>query len=84
MLLAIAVGARGSTRESPLQAGSIPGIDVHFNEAFDEHDGKEGLGRLHREFPEERHYSMIERIVILLRNAGVLAPRKRPHKNITI
>lgn len=50
MPLSIGKRARGSTQESSSQACSIPRVNMHFNVAFNQHDGKERLGRLHREF----------------------------------
>lgn len=51
VLLSIAVGASGGVQEGLPQAGPIPGVDVHFNMASNQHDGKEGLGRVH--FPKQ-------------------------------
>ena len=53
MRLSIAAGTRGSVQESFSQACPIPRIDMYLNVASDQHDGKEGLGRLHREFPRQ-------------------------------
>lgn len=51
MFLSIAVGASGSVQQGLPQTDPIPGTDVHFNVAFDQHDGKEGLGGKH--FPKQ-------------------------------
>lgn len=50
MFSAVAICALGSTQENSSQACSVPRVNMHFYVALNQHDGKEGLGRLLRDF----------------------------------
>lgn len=83
MFPSVAICARGSTHESSPQACSIPSINVHFNVAFYQRDGKEGLGRLQR-IPTDKHYYMAEKLSSNEESVRILAPTKQLLKNMTI
>lgn len=51
MFLSVTVGASGGMQQGLPQTGPIPGVDMHFNAAFNQHDGEEGLRRMH--FPKQ-------------------------------
>lgn len=59
MCSSVAACTRGSVQESLSQACAIPRIDMYLDVASNQHDGKEGLRRLHREFPDKTHHYVI-------------------------